>query len=77
MRDPNIDRAGELLQIRMRGMFARMFDIRMAEPSPEVWQFLRGERDMTMRDMGELAHELRFHIDIGFIDRRQEDAPDA
>lgn len=73
MRDQNIDRAGELLVIRVRGMFAKMFDVRMVEPSPEAWQFLRGERDITMREMGELAHELGFHIELNFVDR---DPPD-
>jgi hypothetical protein len=71
------DEAAELLQLRLRGMFARMYSRRQLRPGHDMWQFMRGERDMTIREMGEVAFALGFDVAIEMIDTAPRDQDPA
>lgn len=60
---------GELFEVRVRGMIARMFDLRNVEPTKGAWLLIRGEKEITVRDIAEIAYALNLHIDISFCER--------
>ena len=66
------DMAVELFEIRIRGMLARMFSARQTDPSPEQWEMLRGNREITLRDIGEIAFHLDFSVDLSLQSLKAE-----
>lgn len=51
---------------RFRGLVAHMLSITDAEVSKEVMQFVNGKDDLSIRQVGMIAYDLGFHIEIGF-----------
>ncbi|OOY15091.1 hypothetical protein [Thioclava sp. DLFJ4-1] len=66
MTDMTVETAGVLFEIRCRGMIARMYALRNVEPTKEVWGYILDEEELTLRTIGEIAHELGFHVDAVF-----------
>ena len=50
------DEFTELFAMQVRGSVATAFVHSRAEICDEHWQMLRGEKEFTMRDLGEIGH---------------------
>lgn len=67
------DVAAELFEIRVRGALAMMLDLRKLEPTSEEWEMIRGQRDVTMRDIGEISHRANFNVLVVTEVRREDE----
>ena len=50
-----------LLFISVRGEIAKAFINRDMNPTPEEWMLLNGNKELTLRDLGELAYKLDYN----------------
>jgi hypothetical protein len=73
----DIDTSAELMSIRVAGVFAKAHQVRQVEPTADEWAFLRGLRDMRLREMGEWAARLEIDIDFAPMDLRAPPSADA
>ena len=55
---------GELTELRVRGLFALMMQQRHVEPTEDEWDILNGEREITARDLGEIAGKYGFEVNF-------------
>lgn len=69
----SVDVNASLFVLTVRGTLAKMFMLRQTDPSHEQWQMLNGGREITMRDLGEIAGELDFELDFRVTDNRPHD----
>jgi len=67
------DEAVELFEIRCRGALATAFDHAETQPTKEQWQMLRGTREITLRDMGEIGFSTVSCFSLSFHQRRREE----
>lgn len=65
------DTAAELFEIRCRGILAAAFQYADKSPDDRQWEMLRGEREITMRDMGEISFKTCMFFDLSMIERRR------
>jgi hypothetical protein len=49
------DEAVELLEIKCRGSVATAFAYADLMPTSSEWQMMRGSREITLRDLGEIG----------------------
>ena len=67
----------DLFEIRVRGMLAKMFQIRDVTPTSPQWRMLRGEGEIGIRDLAEMGHELGFDLEVtAFPQIEQEEQPE-
>lgn len=59
----------ELAEVRFRGLLAGSFSRANMSPG-EYWPYIRGEREITMRVVGEVAHLTGFDFEVQFWDRQ-------
>ena len=59
----------ELFLAQVRGTIASAFNHSGVSPLPEEWAAIRGEIDLTMRQIGEIGHRTGFNMHINLIDR--------
>ena len=73
----SIETAGELFEITVRGALAGAFAQTGVEPDEDQWEMLRGEREITMRDLGNIAHDLDLdlHLDLRPSVTREAQSP--
>lgn len=64
--------AVELFEIRCRGALAAAFDHAEKSPTSEQWQMLRGTREITLRDMGEISFATVTAFNLSFHERKAE-----
>lgn len=72
-----IETATELFALKLRGNLARMFDHRGVEPTEAQWKMLRGEQEISLRDISDIAHDLGFEVSTHIGDRQPLDADAA
>jgi hypothetical protein len=65
--------AGDLAEIYVRGVVAKMFTTRGIVPTELAWKYLRGEEEITARVLGEIAFSLGFELDVEFREIRPLD----
>lgn len=63
--------SSELFDLRARGALAGMFLARGIAPSPDQWEALRGERDISLREVAEIALTLDCNVEIGMPPRKK------
>lgn len=70
------DEAVELFMIKTRGAVAAAFDYASLPPDKKQWEMLRGEAEITMRDMGEIGFHTITQFNLSFQERlpREKDA---
>lgn len=56
--------AAELFELRVRGLLALAFSRRGVEPNGDQWDMLRDEKEITLRDVGEITYLLDFDIEM-------------
>jgi hypothetical protein len=68
------DDFGELFEIACRGQLASAFYHTQVTPTLDQWQMLRGHREITMRDMGEIsfATTLECSLNLSAIPRDEK-----
>lgn len=65
----NKDDHADLFSLSVRGELARMFLHRAVEPTPEEWQMLSGTREITVRDIGNMAFRCNSEAIFTIVDR--------
>lgn len=70
------DTAVELFEIRCLGALATAFQHAEKTPDANQWAMLRGEKEVTMRDMGEISFSTCMNFSLSMIEKRQP-APEA
>ena len=67
----NLDRQSfaELFEIACRGTLASAFYHTQTEPDEIQWEMLKGDREITMRDMGEISFAtcVEFNMNLSAI----------
>jgi hypothetical protein len=68
----NAEQASELFEIRCRGAMAEAFHSSGVEPTSEQWKILRGERELTLRDIAEIGFATDVKFAFSFHDIEDE-----
>lgn len=71
----NKDDYTELFELRIRGILASGFAVSNVLPNAKHWKMLRGETDITMRDIGEINHITNVSLELHLMQRppREDD----
>lgn len=64
------DTAVELFEIRCLGALAAAFQHAEKTPDENQWAMLRGEREVTMRDMGEISFATCMNFALSVVEKR-------
>jgi hypothetical protein len=67
------DDAVELFELRCRGALAAAFSHANIQPTEEQWQMLRGDKEITMRDMGEISFMTCLNFQLSFVERARDE----
>lgn len=63
----SITQKTQLFELRVRGMLARMFHLTDTTPTDDQLDMLLGKEEITMRDIGEIAHGLGFFVELAVM----------
>jgi hypothetical protein len=66
----------ELFDLQVRGLIATVFASAGIEPNEQAWAMLRGEKEVTMRDLGEISALGDFRLEFRAVPR-EERVPDG
>ena len=64
----NKDTYSKLFELSVIGLLANAFYSRKITPSAEQWEILHGQREMSLRELAEIAAELGYSIEFSFVD---------
>jgi hypothetical protein len=63
----------ELFELQVRGLIATIHITARVEPDDRSWQMIRGEREVTMRDLGELTMLGDFRFEFRAVVRETQE----
>ena len=69
----NKDTLAELFEIHCQGALAAAFQHAGITPIKKQWDMLRGEREITVRDIGEISFATGLNFSMTLIEKRQPD----
>jgi hypothetical protein len=71
-----LDEVVELLEIQCRGSVATAFARADLMPTSSEWQMMRGDREITMRDLGEIGFKTDVKFTMSLLSREPNQDPE-